>query len=1278
MTGPGGARDRASAGLHENHPRPEHELSGCARLLDERLRQLVHSGIAEQPGVEQRGSGGLQLRHGDVAAASLDEGRLGRFDLVDVEAVPDQQDRRPPRPVGPAASPGELSAQALPTPQRRRRGPRCALVEILLLHDQLVAERERCCQRFPCGVEIGTDGEHVDRIEEVAGQRWDPDATASIEWDALQLDVLPLPGGSDGVARPHISFGGVEGQYLTGGSHELGEQEGHGHRTRSRRNASLPLVDPAPEQHPEAVGPKGLDEQPAFGPAQPERRHPWRFVCPHCEQCPGGHSNVAATPANSSGGRLALTGRTRTCAWRVRTKTVKCFKGAVTRVPDATGPLVAMALAIAPDVDAPQRRSGPLHPVADLTASVVICAYTEDRWDDLRRAIASVLAQRLPAHEVLVVIDHCPPLLRRARAELLGVRVLDNSGPSGLSGARNTGVAAATGDVVAFLDDDAAAGIGWLEALVAPYRDPQVIAAGGAIHPRWETGRPSWFPSEFDWVIGCTYRGLPTDTSPVRNLIGANMSFRREVFEAVGGFSQGLGRVGSTPLGCEETELCLRASAAFPDGILLYEPEAPVWHRVPRSRATWSYFLRRCLAEGRSKAVVAHLAGSAPALASERRYVRSVLPRGFGRALVDSTTSPGRIRAALAIVLGVLFTTYGFLTGPLTSPAGETSVESPQRAAPTVGRRVTDVSDPVPSLRRRTTGTVVALVVATALWAWSLPQTDVAAMTDFGLLSVLPLTYWAGLAVLSASFVLHVSRGGSRRVAIAHVLLLVLMLHATPTLIYTALRYAWAWKHVGVVDYILRNHNPYIGNGFSAYAGWPGFFTLNATLTGGSGLHSALAYASWGPMVFNLLDLVPIVVILRTFTSDRRHIWTAIWLYELANWVGQDYFSPQAAAYFLYLCVIACCLRWLEDPRRGRHPLDGRARNVTSMPRSDVPRRTLAYAVIALLIVALVTSHQLTPYVLVAALIGLALTRVRRTAWLAAATFVFSVVWAATAARTFFRENPALAFGSIGLFGSNLVTTLTNLAPHPSHAQILLSRADRLLFLLVWSLAAWGLWRQRERWRENLPLLVLAVTPLPMMAANSYGGEMLLRVYLFGLVPVCFFAAAAFFPRHDAGRSPRTAPALLVVTALFVAGFVAGNYGKERANHFTGAEVAASQWLFSQPAGTVYGVTANFPWAFKNYEDYRYHWFEYDGVTGKKTLLADPAGVIAREAQQQSGGRAYVVLGRSQDADVEMTGVMPPGTLDRIRRSLASSPQFTETFRNSDVVIFTYTGGGST
>jgi GT2 family glycosyltransferase len=295
--------------------------------------------------------------------------------------------------------------------------------------------------------------------------------------------------------------------------------------------------------------------------------------------------------------------------------------------------------------------------------SVVVCAYTERRWDALVEAVASVTSQDPAPAQTIVVIDHDAKLLTRARAAFTDVTVLPNAGRRGLSGARNTGVQAARGGVVAFLDDDARAAGDWLTALTSVFADSSVIGAGGVATPDWDGRHPAWLPSEFLWVVGCSYRGLPTGRAEIRNPIGANMAFRRDALLAAGGFTDGIGRVGRTPLGCEETELSIRARS-LTGGRVLHLPECQVHHRVTAERATWRYFRGRCWAEGLSKALVRKSVGADAALASERGYVLRTLPTGIWNGIRVSIRGDwcGLLRAA-AIAAGLTITTSGYAWG---------------------------------------------------------------------------------------------------------------------------------------------------------------------------------------------------------------------------------------------------------------------------------------------------------------------------------------------------------------------------------------------------------------------------------------------------------------------------------------------------------------------------------------------------------------------------------------------------------------------------------------
>jgi glycosyltransferase involved in cell wall biosynthesis len=314
--------------------------------------------------------------------------------------------------------------------------------------------------------------------------------------------------------------------------------------------------------------------------------------------------------------------------------------------------------------------------------SVIICAYTEKRWDDLLAVVGSLRHQTVQPREIIIVVDYNEALLKRIQEHIADVIAIENRRAKGASGSRNTGVAIAQGTVVAFLDDDVIAEPTWAEHLLAPYDDPTIVGVGGEIDPLWVAGRPAWFPDEFTWVVGCTFRGMPSDIAP--NRIAANMSVRRDIFIAMGGFRESSGwnhknreNRGKTKErfnfrrvrhyeGGEEPELCIRIARQYQGKMkFTYTPLAAVKHHVPEQRTRWRYFLWRSYYEGVGKAFLVSLHGMKDGLVAERNYTFKALPQAVLRELRDALFHhdlSGFARAG-AIIVGLSATVAGYLMG---------------------------------------------------------------------------------------------------------------------------------------------------------------------------------------------------------------------------------------------------------------------------------------------------------------------------------------------------------------------------------------------------------------------------------------------------------------------------------------------------------------------------------------------------------------------------------------------------------------------------------------
>jgi len=236
--------------------------------------------------------------------------------------------------------------------------------------------------------------------------------------------------------------------------------------------------------------------------------------------------------------------------------------------------------------------------------SIIISTYSQNRLVDIQRCLASLEKQTIQPAEVLLVLDPNEELVNFYLKKVpKSVKVVVSRG-FGLSHARNTGVKEASGKIVAFIDDDALADPRWLENSLTNFESEQVVGVGGFISANWESTRPLWLPEELDWIVGCSYKGLPTKRAEIRNPIGCNMSFRKEVFDKVGYFRTDLGRFGNMLLCNEETEFGYRTRKAMPKAKIIYEPSAIVYHRVPKKRGSLGYVWKRSFYEGISKAII--------------------------------------------------------------------------------------------------------------------------------------------------------------------------------------------------------------------------------------------------------------------------------------------------------------------------------------------------------------------------------------------------------------------------------------------------------------------------------------------------------------------------------------------------------------------------------------------------------------------------------------------------------------------------------------------------
>jgi hypothetical protein len=569
-----------------------------------------------------------------------------------------------------------------------------------------------------------------------------------------------------------------------------------------------------------------------------------------------------------------------------------------------------------------------------------------------------------------------------------------------------------------------------------------------------------------------------------------------------------------------------------------------------------------------------------------------------------------------------------------------------------------------------------------AIWAWALSDVPLDRMNDLGLVSVLPPSALVGAGLVVMGFVAAlVPERPHPAVMTFQAVVVVLVLYGTTSILEPTTRFAATYRHAGIIDYISIHGS--VDPNIDAYFNWPGFFAGGALLVRLAGVHNALALTGWASPIFELLYLPPILVILRSATRDERLVWGSVGMFYLMNWVDQDYFSPQACAFLLYLAVLAILLRWFATPDRpdaidAAGAMVRRALHRGAFPRPAElgrPRDVLQVGLMAVVILAsfaIVASHQLTPFALLVTVAALVIARRCSAPLLPVLLALLTAAWGVYAAQEFLSGNLHLLSRQVGNVDSSLQSNVSARAQGSfDHRLIVDLRLAASLGL--WLLAAAGALIRRRQGYRDWAMLAPAGAPFILIGLQSYGGEVLLRVFLFGLPFMAFFAASALL---GSGRRSILrligAPALV---PLLVVLFFACRYGNERTDYFTPREATAAQRFYELvPRGSMaLAATQNLPWRYVYYDGYDYRGIADQDIWTRALRRRDASAYLLREVEAElraAPSTPYLVFSRAAVtyADTFEGG---GGTMLRLERAVERSPAFRVVYRNRDAAIYT-------
>ena len=551
-------------------------------------------------------------------------------------------------------------------------------------------------------------------------------------------------------------------------------------------------------------------------------------------------------------------------------------------------------------------------------------------------------------------------------------------------------------------------------------------------------------------------------------------------------------------------------------------------------------------------------------------------------------------------------------------------------------------------------GTVLSCAAATKV---SLPVSN-----DLGLGAVLPPAYWLGVVSLNVLFVTALRRRSQTWLPVLMLCCLVVTLYGAAAFASSAPRAEVAWRHIGIADAVMRTGH--IDPSLDAYFNWPGFFALLAVATKAIGL-PPVDLALWAPVANGLLWLGALALVVRQLTADRRRLWLTLWLFCLGNWIDQDYLSPQAFSFFLHLCVLALLLRYLGAQPAGR-PSWRRARLVawwrTRAPTEPNASRRLAALLVAVFLSAVIAaSHQLTPFMLLMSATALVATGRCWSSRFPLLLAVMLVIWLVYPASAYLAGHPLLnGFGLDAATASNLDSRLQG---SPGHLDVVHLRM--VLTGVIWALALVGIvLARRSRTLDPRPL-VLAVAPFVLLPTQSYGGEMLMRVTLFALPFVAFFAAGALLSAGRMFAWWRAAGLAIVCTGLAVM-MVMARFGNARFDMFTPAELEASGKMYELAPADAILITSSHPtpWRYREYEDHRSRTIE--DACGP---VPDPeeCSLLVVAAAKRNG---ILLMSRSGEAALVMQGAMTAAGFDRLEQQIRQRPGVVLMYQNTDARIY--------
>ncbi len=550
-------------------------------------------------------------------------------------------------------------------------------------------------------------------------------------------------------------------------------------------------------------------------------------------------------------------------------------------------------------------------------------------------------------------------------------------------------------------------------------------------------------------------------------------------------------------------------------------------------------------------------------------------------------------------------------------------------------------------------------------------------LNDYGLAGSFPVVFYTGLILLPvSSALLWFTRRKVDVIIVAQLVLLLVAVWLSPYLLESTARFRSGYKNFAAVDWLVS------GEGFNPevvlYHNWPLFPTVMAGILKVTQLDPTVLLAVF-PFVINIAYLIPLVFLVRSFRGEDNRWWAGVWFFYLFNWTGQDYFSPQAFAFLLFLVLMALLAH--VALRRDGH---------LGMP--------LMVAILALY-GAIVLTHVLTAILTLAIIAALHITRRLKQPTLVLAWIVMFAAWHVFGAFSYLDINNERVVDNLFDPGTFIVSNVEKRL-EGTEGHTVVGRLRMLTTVLAFALGGVGVlvWLkdvtaklQPTRFIRGLEPVFKALRPGPEAASATaaaqpvvfavpvlvgvaavgpifvYGGESLIRMALFSLP-----ALAILFVGTVSWRV--AVIPVVAIMAVMTPVHMVTHYGNELYDYVSPREVEGFRFVSEKlpPANVLGGYPAA---AFENtkYLDWR--------PAVRSGNVEDPS--LADYLQpdryrwREKSWPIYVAIGRGDDAGAKLF-YGQEGFMESIREALDSACNYRLIFDNGDFAVYRwydYCGG---